>query len=483
DLFFNKSLGDLLINAILFCWIVLFAWNRLGPTVRMPAILRGKRRLVAGVAGLFILIYTGFLLASMVNNLVVNSKISFAVTDFSQLNIYTAVSFLILALLSLSFYYFSRLLFRFILLCFPNLLQLYFTVAALGLLFLTFQQRHEEVLFRLPVLIWLVIFTLLLTQEQSIINRFRITVAGLLFWVFVFSISLAALIMQGNRKREKADQRRMATKIEQLTEPTKQTVLSISLAYLDNRFLSYNFDRFYREPQNAVIRDSITNSNLADYSSVYSTSIYVFDAGFNPINNPDNRSYAELNNIFTAHAKPTGQKDLVYYETSPFQFVYLIKRDVTEDHHPLGTVFLLATPKSFQAKDALYPDIFRRGNNEVSDPNYITAIYRNKELVHYSGSYSFPLRLNANDIPAGEFESREQDDYNSLWYKASNGKVIMVAKKKETLIESITLFSYLFCAFLFMVAGIRFFEFLARVARSWSEIEFLSRLNIQSQIQ
>ncbi|HET7897300.1 MAG TPA: histidine kinase dimerization/phospho-acceptor domain-containing protein, partial [Flavisolibacter sp.] len=115
--------------------------------------------------------------------------------------------------------------------------------------------------------------------------------------------------------------------------------------------------------------------------------------------------------------------------------------------------------------------------------NYITAIYRNRELVHYSGSYSFPLRLSAADIPAGEFESREQDDFNSLWYKASNGKVIMVAKKKETLIESITLFSYLFCAFLFMVAGIRFFEFLARVARSWSEIEFLSRLNIQSQIQ
>lgn len=483
DLLINKSLGDLLINAILLCWIILFAWNRLGASIRLPAFIRGNALYAAGATGLFVLIYTTFLLATVVNNLVVNSKISFAVTDFSQLDINTAVSFLVLALLSLSYYYFSRLLFRFILLCFPNLLQLYFAVAAFGLLFLTFQQRHDEVLFRLPVLLWLVIFTLLLTQEQSIINRFRITIAGLLFWVFVFSISLAALIMQGNQKREEADQRRMATKMEELIEPTKQTVLSIALAYLDNRFLKYNFRRFYREPQNAVVRDSITNSGMADYSSVYNTSIYVYNANTDAINNPDPRTYAELNNIFTEHSRPTGQRDLVYYETSPFQFVYLIKREVTDDNGVLGTVFLLATPKQFQGKEALYPDIFRRMRNDVGDPNYLTAIYRNGDLMRYTGTYPFPLKLNSKNIPTSEFEAREEGDYKELWYKASNQKIIIVARKKDSLIESITLFSYLFCAFLFMVGTIRLFEFLARVMASWPKIDVFSRLNIRSQIQ
>lgn len=480
--FVNRSLGDLLINAVMLCWVVLFAWSNLGPVKKLPAFLKGRLRIVAGVVGVFLLMFVTFRFAGTANKLVSDSKISFDVTDFSLLTIYTGISFLILALLSLGYYYFSRLLFRFILLLFPNLVYVYFTVAAAGLLFLTFQKSHDLVLFQLPVLLWLVLYSLFLTQEQSIFNRFRITIAGILFWIFVFSVSLAALIMQANRAREMRDRKSVATKFEEQMEPTKVMAVSVGLTVLDERFLKNNFDRFYQDIDNVLIRDSIQRSSFSGYTNAYSTTIYVFDSANHAVNNPDERTYEELNNVYTTHGQATEKKGLVSYEISPTQFVYLMKREAYDSTKLIGTLFLVAAPKQYQGKEKFYPDIFRRMRPEKSGPDYIYAVYQNGQLYRYTGSYSFPIKLESNDIPNGEYTYYDKGEYNELWYKASNHKIIIVARKKDSLIESITLFSYLFCAFLFMVTLIRLFELLSRLAGTWPRVEIFSRLSIRSQI-
>lgn len=479
---FNKSLGDLLINSILLCWIMLFAWTHIGPIRKLPVYLKKGWLVLAGTAAISLLVYATFELAGVVNKLVVNSKISFEVTDFSQLTVYTAISFLVLALLSLSYYYFSRLLFRFILSAFPNLLVLYFIVAAAGLFFLTFKTDYIDVLFQLPILVWLVLYTLFLTQEQFIVNRFRITTAGILFWIFTFSVSLAALIMLGNRHREETERRHIANMYEELTEPSKQSVILIALKSLDPFFLKTNFQRFFGEPESTRIRDSITSTGMADYASVYNTSIYIFDSTNHAIKNPDDKSYAELNNIFTAHGKPTRDTDLVYYETSPSQFLYLARKAVYDSAKLLGTFFMVASPKQFQEKQTFDPDLFRRGKTAIVDPVNIFAIYKDRRLAQYTGSYPFPLELDNSKIPTSVYSNVSNGDYDELWFKASNQKIIIVARKKESLIESITLFSYLFCAFLLMVGIIRLFELGARIARTWPEVDVFSRLNIRSQI-
>ena len=202
------------------------------------------------------------------------------------------------------------------------------------------------------------------------------------------------------------------------------------------------------------------------------------------MNNEDKRSYAELDNIFTAQSKLTGTPDLFYYETSYDQFIYIIKREIHDSTRFIGTLFILATPKQFQNDGTLYPEIFTRANKYGIENSsvYSYAIYRNKKLRQYSAQYPFPVTLSDRDIPAGEFTPKEKGNYNELWYKASNQKIIIVAKKKESLIEGITLFSYLFCAFLFMVSVIRLFGLLEQMARTWPAVDIFSRLNIRSQI-
>src|SRR5690606_20667751 len=112
---------------------------------------------------------------------------------------------------------------------------------------------------------------------------------------------------------------------------------------------------------------------------------------------------------------------------------------------------------------------------------YPYAIYKNGLLVSSSGKYPFQVTITSSQVPRSPFELRSRDDYDELWHKANNNKVIVIAKKKDSLIESITLFSYLFCAFLFMVGILQLISLLLRVFSERS-LNLFSGLNIRSRI-
>jgi signal transduction histidine kinase len=480
----NRSLGDLLINAIFFCWFVVFAWFGLGTFVRLPAMLNGRKQYVAGAGILFFLLFFTFQFANVVRSLVADSKISFNVIDFFSLDIYTVIGFIVLALLSLSYYYFSRLLLRMAFLLFEGkALYVYFGIALLGLLFLTLRTGNNIVLFHLPVLLWLLVYTLLVAQEKAIINRFRITIAGVLFWIFVFSVSLAMVILGENRAKELKFRIAMAQKYDQLTEPSGERTLNIALAYLDNDFLGNNFSRFKDPSQNGALRDSIISANFSGYLNRYDTKIFVFDSLTNPVNNAEAASYGELNNLFTVQSRSTGTPDLNFIETAFDQFTYITRRVIKDSTTVIGTFFIISTPRRYNT-DALYPELFRRTNETdvENSPIYSYAIYKNGLLFNSSNKYPFRISLTSADIPVQEFETRMADAYDELWYKAGSQKVVVIAKKRDTLIESITLFSYLFCAFLVLVSLLQVVTILLRSGNDRKVLNVFWQLNIRTQV-
>ncbi|ANE49966.1 sensor histidine kinase [Flavisolibacter tropicus] len=480
----NRSLGDLLLNAILLCWLVIFAWYNIGSFKQLPSFFQGKRLWVIGIASLVLLILMTFQFAEAVRSLVADSQISYNVTDFFSLGKFTVVGFVVLALLSLTYYYFSRILFHFI---FPTFkgrqVYIYFTLALVGLLLLTFKTNNKVVLFQLPILLWLIIYTLLVSQETFIINRFRVTIAGALFWIFIFSISLAGIILQENRVKELRIRKGIAEKYDQLTDPTSELTLSIALTYLDNDFLRANFWRFKQPEQNRQIRDSIIRQNISTgFLNKYDTRIFVFDAKNQPINNEDPITYTELNNVLTTQSRSTKIPDLYYHETSFDQYTYITKRTI-KDSLPIGTFFIVSTPKRYN-QDALYPELFRRINDDdpENSPLYSYAIYKKNILVASSTKYPFRINLMPSEVPVQEFTRFLNGDYDELWFRASTEKVVVIAKKQDSLLESITLFSYLFCAFLFLVAFLQIVSILLRAGEDWKVLHVFWQMNIRSQV-
>lgn len=481
----QRSLGDLLINSILFCWVVLFAWSKLryveNPTERFSV----RIKWVAGILSLCLLIFSTFILATVIRSLVADSKISFDVTNFFSLNRYTVAGFFVLACLSLAYYYFSQLLFRLIFPLFAgkNFL-IYFAIALAGLVYLTTRSGNPEVLFYLPVLLWLLAYTWLVNRKGVIFNRIRINIAGILSWIFVFSVSITAIMFSQNRKVEWERRKQIADKLARQTDPASERLMSIAIKYLDNEFLSENFYRFTDEEKNKKLRDSIITESYSGFLDKYDTRLYVYDSANKPLYNEDPLSYESLNTILTVQSKQTETDGLYYYETSFDKFNYITRLEITDTiNRKQGSFFIVSNLKNY-SRDALFPELFRqfKATDPENSPIYSNAVFDSLRLISPPGNYPFPIWLTANEIPKEEFQQRKNGDYDELWYNAGNEKIVVIARKKQATIETITLFSYIFCSFLFLVAFVQLISFILKTGYSWTGLRRLFQLNIRSQV-
>lgn len=482
----QRSLGDLLINAVLFCWIVLFAWSKLHNREDLAARFSEKIRWVAGIISLLLLIGSTFVLASVIRSMVADSKISFDVTNFFTLNFFTVVGFVVLACLSLSYYYFSQLLFRLIFSLFTGRkFIIYFAIGFAGLVYLTLRSGRPEVLFYLPVLLWLLAYTWLINRQGVIFNRLRINIASILSWIFVFSLSIASIMLSEINKAEWEKRKRIAEKLAVQTDPSSERLMNIAIQYLDNDFLADNFHRFYNEEAGLKFRDSIITENYSGYLNKYDTRLYVYDAAGKPLFNEDPVSYEALNTILNVQARPTTIEGLYYYEASYDKFNYITRRDVIDTSmQKLGSFFIVSNPKNY-SRDALFPELFRQFSKNAdpeNSPVFSNAVYVNDSLASPPGNYPFATWLKPEEKPTQEFERRSKGDYEELWYKAGNNKSIVISRKKETFIEAITLFSYIFCSFLFLVAFVQLVSFLLKAINERTGLRRLFELNIRSQV-
>lgn len=484
--FIQRSLGDLLINAALACWWVLFAWSQWKDHSTSDPLRDSRWSRVRAVGVLGLLLYSTFTLADLIRSLVADSKISFDVTDFFSLNLFTVAGFLVLTLLSLTYFFLSRLLYGLLRseASWLRPLWIYFGLALGGLIYLSLRPRSGEVLFFLPVLCWLLGYTFLMNHQDWLARRLRINFAGVLWWIFLFSASIATIMLTQNDRVELARRKSIAEKLAVQTDPSSEMLMSIAVKYLDDKFLADNFHRFYQEQEGRVLRDSIIAGNYSGFLNKYDTRLYVYDSLAQPLYNDDPVTYEALNIIYTEQGRPTATEGLYYYETSFDRFNYIIRRELRDTAgRKLGYFFIVSNLKNF-SRDAIFPELFRK--NKKADPEnspiYSNAVYIRGRLVSPPGNYPFATWLGDRQVPEAGFSQRSAGDYNELWYRASKEKVVVVARKKETLLETITLFSYIFCSFLFVVGLLQLLLYLLRTGWSLPHWRQFWHFNIRSQV-
>lgn len=477
-----NSLGDLVINSFLFCWIIMYIRRELGDYTIPQSEEKWKNWVWMGV-GLFLLVITTFLFANIVQSLVTDAKISFNVTNFfSLLQNYSFVGFIALAALALGYFFLSQLLFQLIGYLIRSLsIVLYIITAAMGLMVLTFIPRTETVELDIFVLVWLLGYVWLMQRRVFFDLRFRLNVSEVLFWLFIFSISISAIILFENRKIEEATRQEMADRLGKQSDPSSESMLSIYFSYIDNDFLNQNFSRFRDAYSNQFIKDSIANKYFPAYQDNFDTRLYTFDGEEKPLFNEPPISYDTLNTTFTGQGKSTDIPDLRYVVRSFDKFAYIYKKTVRVDSTGkiAGYLFILSEPKSQKSGDALVPELFHQRSTDL--PEYY-AIYNKRELVTPVGDYPFSTHLTPDQIPKGEYVHIKKEGYDELWHRVSDDNFVVVVKPDNSAIEDITLFAYLFSAFLFLIALFRGTALLIWSRLHWSQLRTYWQMNIRSQI-
>lgn len=479
------SLGDLLLHALFITWFILFLHRYLQPPALQDRPGFGKSAFMLLGLGSVLLVAVSFLAANSVRSLVSDPRISFDVMNFFTLNGFSVIGFFILACICIGYFFFCQMLVEWVRAMYKGpTWVLLLALCITGLLALSFRIGNIRGGFDLFVLGWLILFVGLLVSRWLTLISTRIISSRMVIWLFFFSVSVTGILMAENNRKELDNRKRYAEILLQKSDPSKETMVNSLLTAFDSSFLAARFERFYKIGDNLFLKDSLINSNPSGFTNRYDTRVYVFDAKEQPLFNADSVSFAQVNIILNTQSKPTATPGLFYFDEAYDAYSYICKRSLyAPDSSLLGYVFILASPKKFK-KDALYPELFSRGNQSDIEQSglYAFAQYSNWKLIRTYNDYPFPSTLSKRDFRGEAYYEKQKGTYNELWFHAGGGRVVGIVKESRWFIEAITLFSYLFCSFLLVTA---IFWLISAIVRSkFNAAKFLGywQMTIRTQI-
>lgn len=482
--FVVSSLGDLFINSILFVWVILFIrYHFRFEELNFQKLSKEVRYVITALVALFMTLIT-FFFGNIIIGLVTDKQVSFDVINFFSLNIYSVIGFIVLSCMATGYFFLIQILKQSFRILLPDQKYLPFIfIAAIGLLQLTLTESIH-INYRICLLLWLLLFVFLLDFKILLLHAYRLASSGFIFWAFFFSVSITTVIVIQNRAKELDERERFAENLADKADPSGPVIMSIILTDFKNVYLSKNFYKFRDPKQSLLLKDSLIRETFSGYQNKYNTEIYTFDADDQPLNNFRPVTYNDLNTIIQTQGKPAGVPDLYYYDVSYSNFNYISKKTITDSTGKKeGYVFIVSKPKKFKS-ETLYPELFSKGNSNSieSSSEYAYAIYNHGKLSTSYNDYPFSTLIKKDIFQHNGFKTIHKNGYDELWYQPQPGKIIVITKPDRFLLESITLFAYLFLSFLVITIFFNLLGHLISDRKAKNEQRPFWQLTIRSQV-
>ncbi|MEO6406971.1 MAG: HAMP domain-containing sensor histidine kinase [Ferruginibacter sp.] len=483
--FILRSLGDLLINVLLFLWIVLFIRHQVHEKKIVLNFSHPYAKWASLITGNIILVGAAFTGVSVLRSLVADSQISFDVLNFFSLNTYSIISFIVLCCMSISYYFLSQVVIYLIKPLFPDFSRVFFLALTIcGLLFLSFTVGEMDGNFAIYTLLWLLVFIFLINNEYLNLFASKIIASRFIFWIFFFSISIVSVIIIENNRKEFRNRLHYAEILITKSDPASEFLLNSMLSDFRLDFLSDNFKRLSDKQQNKYFKDSLISNNFSGYTNRFGTRIFSFDDKERPLFNDENIEYNRLNTILNTQAKPTAVAGLYYYDESYEKFSYITKKEIKDaSQNIIGSIFILVSPKNIKS-ETLYPELFSKGHQNAieNSSEYAFAIYNKQRLISSHNDYPFATIYPGRYYAGKQYQRIAKGNFDELWYNAGSDKHVVIVKENNVSIESITLFSYLFCSFLLLTSLLWFLNIFIKSRFNPQKLQGYWQLTIRNQI-
>lgn len=195
-------------------------------------------------------------------------------------------------------------------------------------------------------------------------------------------------------------------------------------------------------------KKSMQQLYFTGYLSKYEVIIYDYDSIGNHLNERNNISFHQLNEIYKNQSIETIDKYFKYLKTSSFLKGYLSRFLVKNGRVNLGYVFIQLQPKLIQDENRFEELQLEGTSNTIGFKkfDYSYAIYKNKALISQSGNYPYRT-INSKTTEQEIFTNYIENDFEHLEYKNDNQLTVIVSKKHEAFYEPLGLFSLVFTFF------------------------------------
>lgn len=480
-----SSLGDLFIDIFLAAWIVVFILRYLpykryfnkfkSPTVRM---------VFAGILMTSGILYL-FLMLQIIRSTVLDSRISFDVSHFYAINIYTIVGLLIIVAATgiscVVFYVFNVQFNRLIVQKWMK----YLLIAIIGTILTIATHAHTDIL-SWVMIAWYLLFTLFLDYND--LNTITDLVKPeMIYWAALFICGFSMGVLQYFNEIKEYETRKSF--VLQRLSPHRDDVMEYSF---DKNAKHIAQDKtikdFFKSPVASTrkfINERFDDVYFSGPINKYQAKLYLFDTAKRPLFNKDTVTYYQLDNEFS-DAIGTQSPYLFFKESNNLDRQYYVARIPVyndTDNAILGYTFIELEMKKSIA-ETVYPELMQPliGKPDITDNEYAYAIYINNKLITQTNTYPFSVNLKNDTLGVQQYRYYNHDNIMELHYKVADNRTIIVIHYHSLIIELITLFSYLFVSLILLIIFIFSYRLYVSYLYKGNTIRNFKKLTIQRRL-
>jgi signal transduction histidine kinase len=457
-----RSLGDFIMGTLLALWLFLYLliYVPIAANKIVKHNIADKLIRLMFVFGLVLILYRQ--LAVDMITLVIDSKISFEVSDFSSLTLYTFIGIFTLSIITINFLVILGIINAMLSRVVKQLLLKYGLVAGVSLLIIYLQSGMENGVFNAAILIMSIAGLLLIDAFgmpfQKSPRLYDLSIAPTSYLWFAILCSWITLeIFYLNYTKEKELRMVFAQKQQQKDDAyVEYAFMGQASAMQQDTLIQAFFKSGADNTAHAAIDKYIFYNFLTEYARRYSIDIYYYDALRRPLNSKDSADMQLMRLADSLFGKRFvyGVQNVEYATKSNHMFWLLcpipdlktadtlgyVGIDISVDKAPKIISRRSFLEKKYNPTDQLYFD------------KYAYGIYRNNTLWTQGGNHFFP-HVNRAGKDTSEFRFLESWNTSQLLYRPTPEELIKVTYDRNLLTNIISLFSYVLAVLLVLTGS------------------------------
>ncbi len=435
-------------------------------------------RTVPGIMLAFLLAFIHLYVIRGLTLFYLNDSISFDLTNFMTLNVTSLFAFITLFMLAITHYLASGFVVKYMKSMWRSLWWFYFATIAAALFWLSIPGIFDLELPMLLSLIWLPV--ILFIQARVFTRQNTSFFAQPVGWLLLYAVSIAAML--SSLSGAKSEKRLYSYGKTLLVQYNKSSDYLVRIAAQGARQFNWS-EALQNNPDSVTVqqlKEQAYSNHFGNWMAEYEKEVYLFDKDGNGIYNPAKESFASLNTLFETSRRDADYSFLAYFTESFENFGYVIRYNKMQGGE---YVFIVIKPLRGSSKSHA-PELFKQLQNYAIElPSGISyAWYNNGKLVEQHRQFPFPSVLPGNQPAFSEFHQHRGNNVE-LWMKAGDNRVLVIASKREPLLDFVSNVAYLFAGFLFLyLIGLPFIGIILHVFFSKTEVH-LPNLDIKSKMR
>ncbi|MFT7587959.1 MAG: two-component system nitrogen regulation sensor histidine kinase NtrY, partial [Limisphaerales bacterium] len=261
----------------------------------------------------------------------------------------------------------------------------------------------------------------------------------IIVWISFFALLSSGLLIRANIIGENEELRVYAERQSKDEDPVMEFLFEDAAEDI----ISDPFVRnFYRNPISGkrAADGQILGVHLGNYFDRYDININYFNGSSRKLAGGSESRFF-LDSLITVNGQSASSGSLFHLNTGS-DLPYIARLEIPHEQRENDLLYILFR-KRIVSGNSIYPELLLEDKGFDGDVNYDFAVYRNGKLIESNGEFPYPLKW---QFPRSNPEKVTLQESNvvHLLHKASEHKMIVVTRPRDSRIKPVSLFSYLF---------------------------------------